>query len=59
MVVANKKQSKTLEEKTNKMNEIIKECNANKKITKEYEKERLLLRETIDQGVLKNTELSE
>jgi hypothetical protein len=41
------------------MNEIIKECNANKKINKEYEKERQLLRETIDQGVLKNNELNE
>ena len=41
------------------MNEIIKECNFNKKINKDYEKERQLLRDTIDQGVLKNSELNE
>ena len=41
------------------MNEIIKEANANKKMNKDYEKERQLLRDTIDQGVLKNSELNE
>jgi len=41
------------------MNEIIKEANANKKMNKDYEKERALLRDAIDSGVLKNTELGE
>jgi hypothetical protein len=49
----------TLQEKINKMNEIIKEANELKRISKGYEKERGLLRDSIDKGVLKSNELTE
>ena len=51
-VTANKKQAKSLDDKTSKMNEIIKEANEQKRVSKGYEKERQLLRDTVDQKVL-------